>query len=167
MASQSNLHPTNRAFTLLEVMIVMALVVVVGAFGLMLGMDSYRGYAFHSDRETLVAALQHARSQAVGNVCIGTSCAHGMPHGVYIDAAHSQYVIFEGESYATREADVDAAIDGSPTMTRSGISEIVFAQLSGNASSPSPTPWEIVLTDRAGRTSTTTIESEGRIWWTH
>ncbi|OGG52889.1 hypothetical protein A2851_04345 [Candidatus Kaiserbacteria bacterium RIFCSPHIGHO2_01_FULL_53_29] len=148
-------------------MIVMALVTIVGAFGLLLGTDSYRGYSFHSDHDILVAALQHARSQAIGNVCLGEGCTHGMPHGVFIDAAHNRYVIFQGTNYATRDGEVDAALEAAPGMTRSGLSEIVFAQLSGSANSAEAPPWGIVLTDPTGRTSTTTIESEGRIWWTH
>ncbi|OGG91506.1 hypothetical protein A3H16_03425 [Candidatus Kaiserbacteria bacterium RIFCSPLOWO2_12_FULL_53_8] len=91
-------------------MIVMALVTIVGAFGLLLGTDSYRGYSFHSDHDILVAALQHARSQAIGNVCLGEGCTHGMPHGVFIDAAHNRYVIFQGTNYATRDGEVDAAL---------------------------------------------------------
>jgi len=56
---------------------------IITAFGLVMNMNAFRGFSFRNDRDTMVAALQKARSQAINNICLGTGCTDGKPHGVY------------------------------------------------------------------------------------
>lgn len=152
----------NAGFTLLEVMVVMGLIAIVGSVGLYFGLDAFRGYSFHSDRDLLVVALQHARAQAVSNICLNdptSPCTDGRPHGVHVGAG--TYALFQGGSYATRDTTIDVTIEMSPNTVVGGVSEIVFKQLSGDVS----TPGDITLSEGTGRTSVISIGSEGQIIW--
>ncbi len=107
-----------------------------------------------------MTALLHARSLAVGNVCLGAACTEGKPHGVSIQP--NQFVIFQGAPYATRDVAEDAVIQANPAITHSGLPEVVFTELSAN---PHVTG-SITLTDPVGNSSVVTIGTEGQIFWT-
>lgn len=163
MASLSSSH-RDKGFTLIEIMTVMAFIAIVGAFTMLVSMDSYRGYNFHSERDLLIAALQHARAQAIGNVCNGSGCTTGKPHGVHIEA--DKFVVFQGASY--HDTPEDAALDSvipANTVVGHGAGctpscDFIFTQLSGNVAAPGT----IVLSSE-GRTSTITIGAQGQIFW--
>mgnify|MGYP003393241446 CR=1 FL=1 len=161
MSTKSNTKKLNKGFTLIEILVVLGIITIIGSISIIMGVDDYRRQLFRSDRDVLITALQHARAQSVSNICLGDGCDNGKPHGVYI--SDDEYIMFQGESYATRDTDVDAVIDADSDIEQSGISEVVFEQLSGDVSSPG----DIVLTDSLGRVSTTTVGSEGQIFWTH
>ena len=166
MALHNNLlrdkAPLSRkgGFTLFEIIVVMAFIAIVGTFTLLVSMDSFQSYNFHTERDILVAALQHARAQAVGNVCLGAGCTTGKAHGVSIQT--DKFVIFQGTSYATRDAAMDAVLQANTTIIHSGISEVVFSELSGN----SPTPGTLTISSQ-GKSSDITIGALGQIIWTN
>lgn len=160
----------NEGFTLIEVLVVISIIVIASAFSGFINLDSYRGYSFRSERNTLVSALQHARAQAIANICHGTSCNDGRSQGVAIrpDDNGSSYVIFQSgaisQEYAQRDSDFDVFLESSKNIVTGGsISGVVFTQLSGNVANPG----NIILTDNAGHTSTISINSEGQILWTN
>lgn len=152
--------------TLIEILVVLGILAVIGSFSVIMGIDGYRRQIFRSDRDVLITALQHARSKAISNICLGSGCSNGKSHGVYIGT--NTYVMFQGLCYASpcvrdpNDVSVDTVIEADPNVERSGISEIVFEQLSGDAS----TVGNIILTED-GHTSTITIGSEGQIIWTN
>src|SRR5438876_578690 len=76
----SGLAPLARArllmgFTLIEVMIVMAIFALLASLGLIIGMDFYRSYSFNSERNVALAVLRKARTEAMVNV---DQAAHGV-----------------------------------------------------------------------------------------
>lgn len=156
------IYTRNRGFTLIEILVVMGLCAVVSTFALMVSMDWYRASVSHSDRDTLVLALEHARLESMHNVCLGDACTGGKPHGVAVRPEDNQnaYVIFQGSTYAARDVAVDVPLEANPTVATSGLTEVVFAQVSGDVSSVG----DLVLTG-AGRVSTITVGSEGQIFW--
>ena len=159
-------YPRSRlqtGFTIIEILVVIALLATISGFGLIVSIDSYRGYAFRADRDTLVSLLERARSQSMNNICIGASCTNGRLHGVFIDAAGSQYILFQGSTYAARDSAVDEVVGASSLVSHSGLAEVVFAQLSGDANPAG----DIVLSGMAGSVSTTSINARGQISWTH
>ena len=165
-------YPFSQArangFTLVEIVIVLALVAVVGSVSLFFGLDSFRAYAFHSDRDLLVATLEHARAEAIGNQCQANSesvCVDGRPHGVRIDAdrIHLFQTVAAMPDYTHRDASVDAVFVSNEHTTFGGDSEVVFSQLSGDVA----TPAAITVTEAGGRISTITIGAEGQISWTN
>lgn len=149
----------QSGMTFFEVIVVMGIFAMVGGFALFVSMETFRGSNFRSDRDLLVATLQRARAQSMNNVCLGT-CTDGKPHGVKI-LPDNTLVIFQGATYETRDTSVDAVFTMN-TATMTGTDEFVFSQLSGTS-----TAAEVALTDPSGRISTTTVNVEGKISWTH
>lgn len=70
-----NTSAPSKGFTLIEVVIVMAIVGFLAVFGIIVGLDSYSRYNFHSEVDDAVAMLQRARSEAINNI-------GGVAHGV-------------------------------------------------------------------------------------
>ena len=145
----------GEGFTLIEVLVVIALGVILATFSLLLGTNFYTSYSFRSDRDILVSALEKARNRSLANI-------NQAPHGVHIDPA--QYVIFEGATYATRDATKDESIPASAAIIRT-VSvpqpEFVFLQLDGGVAIPG----NITLATAGHSPATITINSEGQIDW--
>ncbi len=140
----------KKGFTLIEILLVVSIIAMIFAFTVALGFDSYRRNSLKTERDTLISILQKARSQAINNV-------NNTKHGFYFNG--TEYIIFEGDSFISPQPQ-DLMVQKSSSITTSGLNEIIFDQLTGNAS---PTG-EIVLSD--GISSTTiSINQEGRINW--
>ncbi len=73
MASRKISTPKPRAFTLIEAAGRARLLTIVGGLGLIMSMDDFRGYSFRSERDTIVSALEKARSQSISNICLERS----------------------------------------------------------------------------------------------
>lgn len=144
-------------FTLLEILVVIGLFTLLGGAALLVSMETYHGSNFRADRDLFVAALEHARAEAMNNVCLGT-CTDGKSHGVHLESG--QYVIFQGTLYDTN--DPQNAVFKIHTTAIQGGGDIIFSQLSGATTATST-----MLSDGAGHTSLVTINSEGQITWTH
>ncbi len=152
----------QRGFTMIETLVVMGIFALIGGLALFVSMETYRSSSFRSDRDLLVAVLQRARAQAINNVCFGTCTDNdGQPHGVRIES--DQYIIFQGDTYSSSDPN-NAAFDSNPLSNRTGATEIVFEQLSGDTSC-SPT-CEISLT-QGSQSSVISVTSNGRISWTN
>ncbi len=140
-------------FTLIEILVVIGILVILSSLGLLVSLDFYRSYAFNSERDLAVAALQKARSQSLANI-------NQAAHGVKIISS-GKYVIFEGDSYsAGSSSNLDLPAD--PSITASGSGEIVFEQISGRAVGGQK---QFILSDPKGRTAQITINPEGGIEW--
>ena len=149
----------NKGFSLIELVVVLGILTLLASFTLVVSMDSYKIDTFTDQEMLLVGALQKARSQAMSGVCIGTSCTAGLAHGVYITS--TAVTIFQGSNYNASDDINEALPFSSHSLSVSGVSEVVFAELSGDAS-PAGT---ITLSDMAGHNNTITIGSEGQIIW--
>ena len=154
-----------RGFSMLEILVVLGMFTIVAGFGLLVSMETYRGSNFHSDRDLLVSLLQRARAQSINNLCSGSTCADGKPHGVHIDAANYAYVLFQGSTYIPGDP-LNSSFDSDRSSSRDilplGVSDVIFSQLTGTTSSVI----SITLTGGA-RTSTISISPEGQITWTN
>ncbi len=111
----------------------------------------YRSNSFQTDVNSIVAALQKARSQSINNI-------DEKPHGVLLNS--SNYIIFEGSSYATRDTTKDEALSANPSFTFSGPTEIIFTQLSGESSASGN-----LVINNGFRTASISFNNEGRIDW--
>ena len=163
--SRSGQVPSTRCegFTLIEILVTLAVVTALIALGLFISMDVYRGFLHRSERDTVVSLLQRARSHAMAN--IGQS-----PWGFCKDAGGS-YVVFRGASYAPDEVETSVAASGAPAITgmpQCGSppgpppNEIVFTQLSGTTTSGIP---DITIKQGAAPADTITINDQGTIIW--
>lgn len=156
----------NRGFSLIEIMVVIGLIAMVGAFGLLISFDDYRGYGFRNERDVVMAVLHKARSQSMSNMCFGDDCTDGKAHGVYFGTP-GRYVIFQGTAYDAADPWNEVIEVKNASVVISGMQSVVFTPLSGMAVTlPSGTN-TLTVTDERGRTSLFTIEPEGRVTWTN
>ena len=154
------LHNTSireRGFTILELLIAIAIGIVLLSTGVLFTLSDYRGSALQRERHTLATLLQTARAAAVYNI-------NEVPHGVAINPAdhpHS-YVLFEGEEYdsAVSKDVIDQAytFEIGPGSART----FVFAQLSGDVKDPG----SVIFRDATrGIEESVTVNGEGGIEW--
>ena len=158
----------TSGFTLIEILVVMGLLAIMAGLGLLMSMETFRGNSFRNERDTLVSALQMARSQAMDNMCFGGGCTDGKSHGVYIqtDGGNVQnYIIFQGDTYNSSDP-INQTIPAASYNIHLGapvINQIVFDHLSGNVI----TAGDIILAGQDGHTSTISVNSIGAISWTN
>ena len=144
-------------FTVIEILVVLALVGFIASLGVTIGLDSYRRFLFYSERDTLVSILQRARSEALSNT--GSAVASSsIFHGLFM--APENAVLFRGPSYALRDSGYDITTPLTAGIVRSGISEIVFAPLTGEVATSG-----IIILDDGVRNATITVNAEGGIMW--
>ena len=146
----------NQGFTLIEVILALAVMGIIFGLGLFVSSDFYRTYSFQYERNLLVSVLEKARNQAVNNI-------NQHEHGVYLGG--SDYVIFAGVSplsYASRITSLDNTVTASPRLTRSGLNTVIFKQLSGDID-PASTG-TIVITDGL-HTASISLNAVGQISW--
>jgi len=143
--NQSN----QSGFSLIEIMVGMGILVFLMGFGLIMSMDFYRTYAFHSDEQIVVSILQMARTRALSNI-------NQSSHGVHFDSAGHELVIFEGSTYDAS----NPTNENIPLSERLGVtwpSDVVFAQNSGNT-----TAQTVSIVD-GPKTLTITVNEHGSI----
>jgi prepilin-type N-terminal cleavage/methylation domain-containing protein len=161
-----SIHKSAKGFTLLEILVVMGLFLIVAGFGLFVSFDSLRGYSFREERDTIISALQKARSQSINNMCFGATCTDGKAHGVYFGIPHS-YVIFQGVTYATRDVALDEVLTARNNVVAvSGATEVDFAPLVGTVVTTPITPMTVTVSDPT-HSSVITFGTEGGMSWTH
>jgi Tfp pilus assembly protein FimT len=138
-------------------LLVVGIIGIVGGVGLAVSMDGYRGYAFRAERNILISVLQEARTEAMNNI-------NQTPHGVAVVPADypDGYVVFEGETYATRVTARDRRIPltHGVSFLPGSLPEVVFGQLSA-----STTPEGAIIVSDGVRNASIIVNREGRISW--
>jgi len=155
--SIKDLQNKNFGFTLIEILIVVAILSIIMGLGLFFSIDSYKGYIFLSERDNIVNVLEKARNRALIN-------QYGVPHGVCYDDKESEYILFGGAVFDAFD-ERNENISGSKIVQISGFplcgsgNEILFSELSAETSDN-----QINLT--GGRKDfNITINKEGGINW--
>ena len=145
-------YSQSSGFTIIEIVIVIAILGVIMALGLFMSMDSYRGTLSRSEVTTIVSMLEKARSRSMANIDQNT---WGFCY------TNNTYIVFEG-SACTQGLTSNEEIAASGGAVISGLSAanpVVFAQLSGTT-----TPVTFTVAQN-GRTSTLQLNNEGTIIW--
>ena len=150
----------GKGFTLIEIVLVIALLSFLMSMGLFFDTHSYRRFSFTGEQSLLVSLLSRVRSEAMANV-------DGKAHGLCLTNDSHEYILFEGDFYSAGNpknisvsGNKDVSVSASPnTFLCSSGQGVVFSQLTGNA-----LPVDIVLSQN-NRTSTTSINHEGTIIW--
>ncbi len=151
-------------FTLVEVLVVVAIFGAIASMALSTDMSGFRRYSFGDKRDALISALQKTRSEAMNGVCFGDTCAGGVDHSVHFE--NDKYTLFQGDTYNPTDSE-NEVVTVNPAVTISDASDIVFAKNSGDASTTSTGVWNVVIRDTFGHISTTTVTSVGQISWTN
>jgi len=136
----------SRAFTLMEILIVISIVSIIAASGSALGTGLYRGSILEKENDFLISVLIEARSRALANL-------EQKPHGIYID--DSNFIIYSGEFDVESNSNELFGRNQSIGVTPQPVN-ISFSQLSGDSN------WQgsIILND-GERTRKIIINSEG------
>ena len=138
-----------RGFTLLELLITLAIIAVLISSSWPSLANFYLNYQLVAERDTLIAVLRKAQSSAFTNKNQGS-------YGLYISA--EQYTIFKGISYAGRDPAFDEKFSRSTNVGISGLSEIIFASLSA-----APDRTGNFILSSGNQTLTIQINGEGTI----
>ena len=140
----------SAGFTILEVMLVIGVLALLFLIGVPLTFNFYLNYELTTERDNFIAIHQQARNAAMTG-------EGGTDHGVYI--TNDGYVLFEGESYASRSTDRDLNISRSGLIEIIGPTEIVFDSLSGRTASAA------FSVTNGEKTFSIDINMEGNISW--
>jgi prepilin-type N-terminal cleavage/methylation domain-containing protein len=154
----------KNGFTLIELLVVIAILGIIVKLAVPISMIDFHTYSFRDERSKIITALQKVRSQSMNNICLGTTCTDGMSHGIHFETG--DYVIFQGSIYNPLDPTNERMSENSAITTR-GVSDVIFAQLSGDASTTPNGIWNVVVDDTTGNTSTLTFNTEGEITWTN
>ncbi|MDR3643430.1 MAG: prepilin-type N-terminal cleavage/methylation domain-containing protein [Candidatus Doudnabacteria bacterium] len=154
-----NYEAGQKAFTLIEIIVVMGILAMSGALGYLVTIDFYNSYVFNAERDTVVSLLEKARAGAMFNI-------NQLPHGVFFDNGHGRYVVFEGVNFSSRNPARDAVVPYAPGITRAGLTEVIFEQLTGDAKDEDGNPLSGSLTLAQGhRSEAVVLNNLGRIDW--
>jgi len=134
---------------LFELLLAIALMALIFAMALPFGLEFYRRNTLDAERENLAAVLRQARGRAMANI-------RETPHGVRI--APEGYTVFEGDSYAARDPAYDTLFPKDAAIVASGLAEVVFSELQGNANASGT-----VSLESGGGRAELHINYEGRI----
>ena len=177
--------PRQAGFSLIEIVIVLGLVGVIAAFSVVMNFGSLSRSSVTQERDLFMTLLlRSTRSEALAN-------KGEIAHGVHIDNARHQYVLFNGTSCTVSEAGEGGAggeggeggsegggaggsgtcgntsdrvipyTNSSVTITNTGGDTIVFDPLSGEVSTGAGT---ITITNGVA-TQKIIIRSNGQIDW--
>jgi prepilin-type N-terminal cleavage/methylation domain-containing protein len=161
-----NKSPNESGLTLIEIMIVMVLFTLIGAFAAITTLNDYRNFSFRGDKDMVINALHKARSQAINNICLSsstpTTCPDGTSHGVHFQPGH--YIIFQGNNDTSVDQTIQTS-NGVQVATNLAFTQtdfsVVFNQLDGSTGADTT----IYIKDSAGHSSQISINNEGRIDW--
>ena len=143
-----------RGFTLIELLLVLAIIAIVAAFSAPLTQSFQIGADLNTVTLSTVQQLRRAHQQAVAGQAASD-------WGGDFDSAGNSLTLFQGSSFATRDAESDTVttIPNSVGITTDFSDEIIFAQFSGQ---PSASGTVMLLSDN-NETTEISINNLGRI----
>lgn len=140
----------RSGFTLLEVLIAIALLGVLASFVIPVGVQFYQTETLTDTAENVANTLRRARLQAFTQ-------KHDASFGVKI--LSTGFTLFEGISYANRSASEDEAFNFPVGVTASGTDEITFLKFSGE-----PSVTGTVTLNLGGASRSITVAPQGVIY---
>lgn len=139
----------SRGFSLVELLIVIGIMVLFAV----LSETSYSNVTSHENLEIatagVVEAIRYAQASAQSGKADSAWGVKLFPGSV---------VVFEGSNYATRNSSVDQSISFPGGIAASGLSEVVFAKLTGSTANTGI----VTLTGRSG-VETLSINAKGTL----
>lgn len=139
-----------RGFSLIEVLIVLAILGFVASMGTIFSMSSIsRSYAL-SERDLLVALLTQTRAKALANV-------HESAHSLHV--ATSTYVLYEGTTFSSGNA-TNKHIPKASKAVVTGLDTVTFLPLSADTESGG-----VITVTGDAQDYTIEINTIGRINW--
>jgi prepilin-type N-terminal cleavage/methylation domain-containing protein len=128
------MSPSARSgFTLLEIIVVIALLALLTAGVTSWGMSDYFEGLSRNDENTILTSLVQARAESIAGLCDGVTCQNASPHGVFFTPKSA--TIFEGPSYEERATSQDEILPLSGNIKFTGLTQVVFASITGDGES--------------------------------
>lgn len=138
-----------RAFTLLEILIVVGIIAILISFTLPLGLDFYKSQQLEANSQGIVQTLRRTQLKAMTQEA-------DSEFGVYL--TDENYILFKGNSYLARDPQYDQVFEMPRVINVSGLNEIVFSKLEGK-----PNVIGNIILSNNGDTLTLNINEVGRI----
>lgn len=137
-------------FTLIEILLSVAMIGILAG----LSLPVFQAFQLKNDLSTTTDIVVQGlrRAQMLSRASQGDS-SWG------VDVHTGEVTIFSGSSYATRDSDLDETFDISDSLSISGTTEFVFAQLTGEP----VTSGVLSLGSVSGGTSTVTVNIKGMV----
>lgn len=141
---------SNRGFTLVEMMLSVGILSLLAGLSLPVYQSFQNRNELDLNTQNLVSALRRAQTYARG--------MHGDSQwGVSVQS--NTITLFKGTSYATRDTAYDETSAISASTATSGLTEIMFAKLSGAPA----TTGNVTLTSTNNDVRTVTINAKGMV----
>lgn len=146
--------PASKGFTLIELIIVMAILAVVGALSVPFIQSFQVSSNLSTHTTTITQTLRRAQQQAIAG-------QNSSSWGVYFDDGVKMFILFLGNDFATRDQSYDLATDYPEvfTVTTNFADEIYFSIFSGQPS----TVGTVNVSSLNNETKTISIDSFGLI----
>lgn len=112
---------TRRGFTLIEIVIVVAILAAIVGAGAIFGLDSYNRSLCRAEQGSIVALLQNARSKSL-------NYENKLAHGLHF--APEEYVLFQGNFYNENDP-MNESTPHASAVNVSAHADIIFAPLTG------------------------------------
>lgn len=141
----------NRGFSLLEILVVIAIIAALGAATLPYASRSYKHYVKTVETKNIISVLRRAETMAMAN-------AFESNFGVKFTS--SAAILFKGNSYATHDAAYDETYPISNAVSVSAPSEIVFEKITGR-----PAAAISLSVSSNGKNQMISVGKEGTIDW--
>jgi len=142
----------SRGFTLIEILVVVAIIGLIISVGLTLDLNSFKRDIFHSEESIILSLLEKARSRSMTNYYQTT-------HGLCYIAPN--YVIFRGTTCTAVGSEISPAnaVVASASNFSTTFPTIVFTQLTGTTTAAT-----IHITDGV-KSADIILNNEGTINW--
>lgn len=154
---------TNRAFTLIELMIVIAITVLITSVSGAVYANLIQNTYLDTISEEIVANLRLAQMRSISNF-------HDQPWGIHFNDTSTpgesdSFILFQGSDYASRDNSWDIETELPPNITYTivtltgGGDDVVFDQLSGQTIQNGT----IQITNTQTETKTINVNQMGQI----
>lgn len=146
---------TTKGFTLVEILVVIAIFTFVISLGLIMNLSFFQGDIFRTEEANLVSILEKARSRSMNNI-------FGSAHGVCF--VSTNYRIFYGRTTCLPTSAKDEVVKANTSIASASnfsttFPTIVWSQLAGTT-----TPTVVHMTDGV-KSADININYEGTIIW--
>ena len=121
-----NNNSKSKGFTLVEMLLVIGIAITIGALAMPVAVNFYVSQGLDETTRDIVETLRRARSQAITQY-------NDSAFGVRFE--WGSYILFQGSSYASRTQSEDETFTFITGTGTSGITEVVFAKLTGKPNS--------------------------------